>query len=136
VKAPFCDTVGAEVDDTMTFDVYRDQLQDEKKKPDKGTEENESDTTDPPPEEPTPLAGILKIYYKKRKVMNKMDDATTEFLKKQLDLKLQVNISLLFLLPATDSLQRAPELKNLRAEILASSFEASKWQASSGGTRS
>ena len=34
----------------------------------------------------------LKVYYKKRKVQTKTDNATQEFLKKQLDLKLKVSL--------------------------------------------
>lgn len=37
----------------------------------------------------------LKVYYKKRKVQTKTDNATQEFLKKQLDLKLKVRLNIL-----------------------------------------
>jgi hypothetical protein len=43
VKAPFCNTVGAEMDDSMTFSVYLDQLDDEKETEEKKTGDKEGD---------------------------------------------------------------------------------------------
>jgi len=36
------------------------------------------------------VAKVLNVYYKKRKILGKMDNVATDFLKEQLDLKLQV----------------------------------------------
>lgn len=95
--------------DDMTFNMYLQQL-DEPKEAGKGTETNsapvniqaevccltsrlpwklsthESQT----PQRPSRIKDIRKVYYKKKKIPTKIDDETTEFLKKKLDLKLQV----------------------------------------------
>ncbi|RAO68399.1 uncharacterized protein BHQ10_004411 [Talaromyces amestolkiae] len=131
VTTPFCDTVGAEMDDSMTFSVYLNQLDDEE---DAGSGKNDNDkvegdqendqnqTTSKSKEKGTASSGVnfLKVYYKKRKVQQNLEDPAKEFLKKQLDLKLQ----------------SAPELKDIRAELLSSAFNADKWRASATGKRS
>jgi hypothetical protein len=71
-RSPFCDTTGAEMSDQMNISVYRSQLP-------KDGGENDSP----------------KFYYKKKKVQTKTDNATQEFLKKQLDLKLKVSLNML-----------------------------------------
>jgi hypothetical protein len=71
----------------MTISVYLDQLVEDVQE---GVE-SETQTKDgeeaaaKPKEEETP-----KFYYKKSKVQTKTDNATQEFLKKKLDLKLRV----------------------------------------------
>jgi hypothetical protein len=45
VTTPFCDTVGAEMDDSMTFSVYLDQI-DEDKEADGGKSNNDGDEED------------------------------------------------------------------------------------------
>lgn len=83
VRNPFCDAAGAEVSDQMTIAVYLDQLVEEFK------EDAEPDTQSKAPAKSTENK-TPKFYYKKKKVQTKTDDATQEFLKKKLDLKLRV----------------------------------------------
>lgn len=75
----------------------------------------------------------LKVYYKKRKVQTKTDNATQEFLKKQLDLKLKVCWNRLKCYYGTlINIQKAPELNHLRAQLLKSAFQGDKWTAAAG----
>jgi hypothetical protein len=108
------------MDDSMTFSVYLAQLEDEKKQDDdksddgedgegngaadddEGKEDEEEDEEEEDEgvkdEEkkydedtsPSTIGKSLQVYYKKRKILGKMDNTAKEFLKKQLDLKLQV----------------------------------------------
>jgi hypothetical protein len=130
VTTPFCNTFGAEMDDSMTFSVYLAQLEDEKKQDDdksddgedgegngaadddegkedeeedeeeedEGVKDEEKKDEEKKDEEkkydedtsPSTIGKSLQVYYKKRKILGKMDNTAKEFLKKQLDLKLQV----------------------------------------------
>ncbi|KAM0355041.1 hypothetical protein ACHAPU_000891 [Fusarium lateritium] len=108
----FCDTHGAEMADSMNFSVYLSQLSEADKsnydnggnkeegkpeedgkeeKVEKASEEDKSKKDKAAREEkPGLIHQTLKVYYKKRKVQTKTDNVTQEFLKKKLDLKLQV----------------------------------------------
>ncbi|KAF5667329.1 hypothetical protein FHETE_6032 [Fusarium heterosporum] len=111
-RNPFCDSYGAEMADSMNFNVYLRQLGEagkgkgdtgdanEDKKPAGASEDNNDDNTangdESKKERPLSktkselIQQTLKVYYKKRKVQTKTDNATQEFLKKKLDLKLQL----------------------------------------------
>ncbi|KAB8224906.1 hypothetical protein BDV33DRAFT_199189 [Aspergillus novoparasiticus] len=123
--APFCNTLGAEMSDDMTFKMYLDQLDEPEAESDTKADSALAKTESEPgrlskaSKESSPVGDILKVYYKKKKVTSKMDDAATDFLKKQLDLKLQ----------------EAPQLKDVRAELLASAFKGSEWKALTPGDR-
>ncbi|OJJ78425.1 uncharacterized protein ASPGLDRAFT_182670 [Aspergillus glaucus CBS 516.65] len=65
-KAPFCNALGAEMSDDMTFNMYKGQL-----------------------DEPKQAGEDTQVYYKKRKTTSVLDNVATDFLKKKLDLKLQ-----------------------------------------------
>lgn len=122
-RNPFCDTFGAEMADHMNLSVYLSQLAEgEKSNDDKNDTKSDEKTEEKVlenavKEEKTQkdeqkdgqtindktdlIHQTLKVYYKKRKVQTKTDNATQEFLKKQLDLKLKVcsNILALCILP-------------------------------------
>ncbi|KAF4997651.1 hypothetical protein FGRMN_3683 [Fusarium graminum] len=118
-QTPFCDTYGAEMADSMDFSVYVSQLSDAHKSGSDGgeSEDNESKRGKTASKEKTDLINqTLKVYYKKRKVQTKTNNATHEFLKKKLDLKLQ----------------ETPKLNHLRAQLLKSAFQAKKWTAVAG----
>ncbi|KAJ5172169.1 hypothetical protein N7492_004762 [Penicillium capsulatum] len=139
VSAPFCNTVGAKMKDNMTFKVYLQQIQNEDDET-PADDEDEEPAGDKDEADLEKKAGVdlktwdkkslvrpikkskktiekaadFKVYYKKRKKLAEvMNSAETDFLKKQLDLKLQ----------------EAPELKDKRAKLLSSAFDSSKWKA-------
>lgn len=73
----------------MSIAVYLDQLAD-KVKDDvtADTDGVDKDSADVPAK--SQKLEIPKFYYKKKKIQTKTDDATQEFLKKKLDMKLRV----------------------------------------------
>ncbi|RBR26471.1 uncharacterized protein FIESC28_00765 [Fusarium coffeatum] len=133
-RNPFCDSFGAEMADHMNLSVYVSQVAEGDKGSDDDDDTKSDEKTDgnvaenAVEEEKIEKDGkavdastdmihqTLKVYYKKRKVQTKTDNATQEFLKKQLDLKLK----------------KAPELSHLRAQLLKSAFQGDKWTATTG----
>ncbi|CAF3525701.1 unnamed protein product [Fusarium graminearum] len=111
-RNPFCSPTGAEVSDQMSIAVYLDQLAD-KVKDDvtADTDGVDKDSADVPVK--SQKLEIPKFYYKKKKIQTKTDDATQEFLKKKLDMKLRENKA----------------LSPMRAQLLQSAFQADKWTA-------
>ncbi|WXC44415.1 hypothetical protein QX201_004149 [Fusarium graminearum] len=96
----------------MSIAVYLDQLAD-KVKDDvtADTDGVDKDSADVPVK--SQKLEIPKFYYKKKKIQTKTDDATQEFLKKKLDMKLRENKA----------------LSPMRAQLLQSAFQADKWTA-------
>jgi hypothetical protein len=87
----------------MSIDVYLGQLvenvkegveadteSDPKEQPKPDTKEEDKANTQPVAPTKPKEREIPRFYYKKKKVQTKTDDATQEFLKKKLDLKLRV----------------------------------------------
>ncbi|KAH6960261.1 hypothetical protein DER45DRAFT_627355 [Fusarium avenaceum] len=111
-RNPFCNANGAEVSDQMSIAVYLDQLADKVKDDVPADADGAAkDSADVPAN--SQKLDIPKFYYKKKKVQTKSDDATQEFLKKQLDMKLRENKA----------------LSPMRAQLLQSAFQADKWTA-------
>ncbi|KAI6764296.1 hypothetical protein HG530_008085 [Fusarium avenaceum] len=111
-RNPFCNANGAEVSDQMSIAVYLDQLADKVKDDVPADTDGAAKGSSDVPATSKKL-DIPRFYYKKKKVQTKSDDATQEFLKKQLDMKLRENKA----------------LSPLRAQLLQSAFQADKWTA-------
>ncbi|OJJ29789.1 hypothetical protein ASPWEDRAFT_55355 [Aspergillus wentii DTO 134E9] len=120
-SSEFCNAVGAEVDDSLRFDMYLDFLHNTEtegeaaKEADEGESANKGKKGQQPVRKEDSSGHSFKVYLKLRKLANEMDQETQEFLKEKLAIEL-----------------KRPDLLEAGSKILGSSYDHRNFMAAAG----